>query len=159
MTAAPPQLAFIGFGEAAEAFATGWGRATALGCRAFDIRPEQGGDALPGERARRSGVTLAATRADALSDAAAVFCLVTADQALAAADECADLLAPGCLWLDGNSCAPGAKRRAATRIEAAGGRYVDLAIMAPVYPKMHKVPLLIAGPHAQTAAPCWPGWE
>ncbi len=34
-------------------------------------------------------------------------------------------------------------------IGAAGGRYVDVAVMAPVYPKQHLVPLLVSGPEAQ----------
>jgi len=37
----------------------------------------------------------------------------------------------------------------AEKIEAAGGRYVDVAVMAPVYPKLHKTPLLLSGPHAE----------
>jgi 3-hydroxyisobutyrate dehydrogenase-like beta-hydroxyacid dehydrogenase len=80
-----------------------------------------------------------------------VFCLVTADQALAAAATCAAHLPPGTLWLDGNSCAPDTKRKAAALIEAAGGAYVDLAIMAPVHPRLHRTPGLIAGPHVERA--------
>ena len=144
-----PRLAFIGFGEAAEAFATGWGSERMATATAFDVKDT----GLPGQRAERTGVALAASRSDALGRAEAVFCLVTADRAVAAAEECAGLLPPGCFWFDGNSCSPGAKRRAAQVIDAAGGRYVDVAIMAPVHPKLHRTPLLIAGPHAQEAAP------
>ncbi|WP_327194295.1 NAD(P)-dependent oxidoreductase [Novosphingobium album (ex Hu et al. 2023)] len=48
-----------------------------------------------------------------------------------------------------NSVAPGTKRAAAEVIDAAGGRYVDVAVMAPVRPKCMDVPLLISGPHAE----------
>ncbi|MEI4488764.1 DUF1932 domain-containing protein [Frigidibacter sp. MR17.14] len=143
-------LAFIGFGEAAEAFAKGWGSSVACRTRAFDEKSGPAAD-LPRARAAASGVTLCGTRDDALQGAGAVFCLVTADRATRAAEEAAAALAPGALWLDGNSCSPGAKRRSAEVIEAAGGRYVDVAIMAPVYPKLHETPLLIAGPHAVAA--------
>ncbi|MBV9287326.1 MAG: DUF1932 domain-containing protein, partial [Hyphomicrobiales bacterium] len=34
----------------------------------------------------------------------------------------------------------------------AGARYVDVAVMAPVHPRLHKAPLLISGPHAEAAA-------
>lgn len=147
-------LSFIGFGEAAEAISTGWGKSVAGKAAGFDIKSQQPQSAaLPRERAARAGVQLHEDRAPALSGAKAVFCLVTADQAEKAAEECAALLPEGAFWFDGNSCSPGAKRRAAATIEAAGGRYVDVAIMAPVYPKMHRVPLLIAGPHAEDAAP------
>ncbi|MGN7295536.1 DUF1932 domain-containing protein [Rhizobium sp. SAFR-030] len=147
-----PKIAFIGFGEAAEAFAKGWGKDVSAGLRAYDEKcddPEA--RVQPEGRAETSGVVLAADRAAALSEAGAVFCLVTADRAVLAAEQAAPHLAPGALWLDGNSCSPGAKRRSAEIVEAAGGRYVDVAIMAPVYPKMHRTPLLVAGPHADEA--------
>jgi 3-hydroxyisobutyrate dehydrogenase-like beta-hydroxyacid dehydrogenase len=51
-----------------------------------------------------------------------------------------------------NSVAPDTKREAAAAIEAAGGRYVDVAVMAPVE-KGLAVPLLISGPHALAAQP------
>ena len=142
-------IAFIGFGEAAEAFAKGWNRP---GLRAFDEKVEDAqAAALPLSRAAATGVTLAPDRATALEGAGAVFCLVTADRAVLAAEQAAPHLPHGALWLDGNSCSPGAKRRAAAVIESAGGRYVDLAIMAPVYPRLHRTPLLVAGPHADAA--------
>lgn len=142
-----PKIGFIGFGEAAEAFAKGWGPQIAGGLLAWDAAV----GARPRQRADATGVVLAADRAAALSGAGAVFCLVTADRATEAAAQAVADLAPGALWLDGNSCSPGAKRQSAALIEAAGGRYVDVAIMAPVYPKLHRTPLLIAGPHADAA--------
>jgi 3-hydroxyisobutyrate dehydrogenase-like beta-hydroxyacid dehydrogenase len=51
-----------------------------------------------------------------------------------------------------NSVAPDTKRAAARAIEAAGGRYVDVAVMAPVHPARHAVPLLVSGPHADEGA-------
>ena len=147
------KLAFIGFGEAAEAFATGWGSDVAARTRAYDIKCDDPATAaMPQARAGRAGVALAANRASALAGAGAVFCLVTADRAVEAAEQAAGSLAPGAFWFDGNSCSPGAKRRAAGIVEAAGGRYVDVAIMAPVHPKLHHTPLLIAGSHAAEAA-------
>jgi 3-hydroxyisobutyrate dehydrogenase-like beta-hydroxyacid dehydrogenase len=47
-----------------------------------------------------------------------------------------------------NSVAPETKREAAAVIAAAGGRYVDVAVLAPVDPARMAVPLLLAGPHA-----------
>jgi 3-hydroxyisobutyrate dehydrogenase-like beta-hydroxyacid dehydrogenase len=135
----------IGFGEAAQAFVSGWTGAgvcpTTL--RAHDLKWR---DAAPVSAGR--GVAPAATPADALAGAAAVFCLVTADQALAAARAAAPHLPPGVLWFDGNSCAPSTKQQAALVIDGAGGRYVDLAIMSPVHPALHRVPLLVSGPAA-----------
>lgn len=145
-----PQLAFIGFGEAAEAFMKGLGQNLPFEVHAFDENQDSEG-ATPRRRATATGVLLEADRADALRDAAMVFCLVTADRAVAAAEQAAPHLNKGAFWFDGNSCSPGAKRHAAEIIRAAGGRYVDVAIMSPVYPKLHRTPLLIAGPHASEA--------
>lgn len=137
-------LAFIGFGEAGRAFADGIERAALASVTGFDLRP------LASEMGALA-VTPCADRARALAGAASVWCLVTADRAEAAAGECAGALEPGALWFDGNSCSPGTKARAAALIEGAGGRYVDVAIMAPVHPLAARVPLLIAGPHAAAA--------
>jgi 3-hydroxyisobutyrate dehydrogenase-like beta-hydroxyacid dehydrogenase len=149
-----PRLGFIGFGEAGEAFATGWGQEIASLARAYDEKCDVPGSAGQlQERASRCGVMLVRDRAAALAGTDAVFCLVTADRAVLAAEQAAPFLQAGAFWFDGNSCSPGAKRRAAEIIEAAGGRYVDVAIMAPVYPKLHRTPLLIGGPHARAALP------
>ena len=142
-------IALIGFGEAGRTFAAGWGSGAAPDLRACDLRAAE-----PGlqEAARAAGITCHSHPGPALAGAAVAFCLVTADQALAAARAAADVLPAGLLWLDGNSCAPGTKRRAAAVIEAVGGHYVDLAVMAPVAVRGHRTPCLLAGPQAVAAA-------
>ncbi|MCJ8520904.1 3-hydroxyisobutyrate dehydrogenase-like beta-hydroxyacid dehydrogenase [Pseudorhizobium tarimense] len=146
-------LAFVGFGEAAHAFASGWQLSEATEVGAYDVKladPEAA--ALVLERCREAGVVPMKQMGQALDRVGLVFCLVTADQAFAAACAGAEHLPSGALWLDGNSCAPQTKQKAAEVIERAGGRYVDVAVMAPVYPKRHQVPLLLSGPHAEEAA-------
>ena len=135
-------VAIIGFGEAGMALAP----AGALG---FDLRD----DLHKRADFDRCGVRRCDTAAEALADASFVVSLVTADQALAAARAAAPYLQPGALWLDGNSIAPETKRAAAKAIEAAGARYVDVAIMAPVHSARRAVPMLLAGPHATSAKP------
>ena len=133
---------FIGFGEAGAAFAVPGGVA-------YDVKTDDPATAAVKRRDYDSaGVRGADAAADALADATCVFCLVTADQAVAAARTGAPSLAADTLWLDMNSVAPGTKRAATEAIEAAGGRYVDVAVMAPVDPARLAVPLLVAGPHA-----------
>lgn len=139
-------VTFIGFGEAGRAFAQ-------PGARAFDRNTL--GDTMRAEMLAayaEHAVDGVDDPKQALVQADVVLCLVTADQAVAAAHDYAPMLAPGALWLDMNSVAPGSKRRAAELIEAAGGRYADVAVMAPVLPKRRAVPLLVSGPHAQAAA-------
>lgn len=144
-------IAFIGFGEAAQAIAQGWGKARCAGARVFDLKldgdrqPDGAGGTAIRAAAGASGL-ICADRATTLAGARHVLCLVTADQAVAAARQAAAHLAPDTIWYDGNSCAPDSKREAAAIIGAAGGLYVDLAIMAPIHPRLHRTPMLVAGP-------------
>ncbi|KAA9008340.1 NAD(P)-dependent oxidoreductase [Histidinibacterium aquaticum] len=145
-------LAFVGFGEAATAFLDGWGDLRPRQVTAVDIKAGDPATA-PEMTARfdRCEVDGHAEPGSALGGVEVVFSVVTADQALAAAEAAAPVLSPGTLWLDCNSCAPETKRAAADVIEGAGGRYVDVAVMSPVHPKRHHVPLLLAGPRAAEA--------
>ncbi len=99
-----------------------------------------------------AGVRGHAEPGPALQGARLVFCLVTADQAFRATQAAAPHLEPGAFWFDGNSCSPETKRSSAQLIAAAGGRYVDVAIMAAVHPKLNHTPLLLAGEWAVDAA-------
>lgn len=139
-----PRVALIGFGEAGEAFARspGWRGET----RAWDILPERRAAMA------RCGVETADNADEALADRVFLLSLVTADAALEAARTYAPLRPEGALWCDMNSVAPETKREAAAVIEAAGGRYVDVAVMAPV-DKALAVPLLLSGPHSSAAQP------
>ncbi|MEP4291210.1 MAG: DUF1932 domain-containing protein, partial [Rhizobiaceae bacterium] len=58
---------------------------------------------------------------------------------------------PGTLFFDCNSCAPDTKRASAKLIEADGGRYMDVAVMAPVQSKLHRTKIHISGPHSRDA--------
>jgi 3-hydroxyisobutyrate dehydrogenase-like beta-hydroxyacid dehydrogenase len=146
------RLALIGFGEAARAFAAEFGAARPASIGAFDRKT---GDAATRAEMIAAydahGIAGATDPAGALAGAEAVLCLVTADQALAAAQAATPHLAPGTWWFDGNSCAPQTKRRAADLIAARGGRYVDMAIMAPVHPRGLGVPILVSGPDCERA--------
>lgn len=138
-------ISFIGFGEVGRAFAQ-------AGARAFDRKTDDAASRDEMQAAyANAGVDGAETADAALSGAAAVLSLVSADQALAVARDYSAFLEPGALWLDMNSVAPDTKRAAAEAIEAAGGRYVDVAILAPVHPAGRGVPLLVSGPHADAA--------
>lgn len=148
-----PSIAMIGFGEASTAFFGGWELAGAGRVTAYDIKIADPAQASAmAARYASTGVVGCQSPAEALAPADAVFCLVTADQALVAAEAAAPDLRPGTFWFDGNSCAPDTKRAASRVIEAAGGRYVDVAVMAPVHPARHRTPLLLAGAHSEDAA-------
>lgn len=137
------RVAQIGFGEAGSTFAMAgaWGAAS----HAFDVLPVRAGPMAA------AGVSACASLAGALERAPLVLSLVTADAALSVARQAAPFLAPGALFCDMNSVAPETKRAASWAIEAAGGRYVDVAIMAPVDPQRLAVPLLLSGAAAAGA--------
>lgn len=145
-------VSFIGLGEAATAFATPI-RGTARTIRGYDVKLDD-----PATRAAKladfaaAGVSPADDNAGAIDGAGLILSLVTADQALGAAETSAARIAPGALYCDMNSVAPETKRAAAKGIEAAGARYVDVAVMAPVNPARLATPLLVSGPHADDAA-------
>lgn len=144
-------IAFIGFGEAARAIALGWGPSECEKVAAYDLKIKGAAADEVREACLQTSVACSETPKAALAQARHVFCLVTADQAVTAARQSAPYLASGAIWFDGNSCAPDSKREAAQIISEAGGVYIDLAIMAPIHPKLHKTPMLIAGPDSVLA--------
>ena len=149
------QLALIGFGEAAKAFSSGWqSEELGIDVHAYDIKVQS----TESEVARRmredysnTGVTGFDELAAAVKNCGAVFSLVTADQALIAAQSVAECIEQDTFYFDCNSCAPDTKRQSARIINNAGGHYVDVAIIAPVHPRLHKTPTLVSGPFAEQA--------
>ena len=104
------------------------------------------------EHARTSGVELASSHSDLASRADFIVSAVTASQAVPVAKACAPAVMKGAFFLDFNSASPGAKQRAATIIDAAGGRYVEGAVMTSIPPYRIKVPLLLGGAGADALA-------
>src|SRR5208337_600257 len=151
-------IAFVGFGEAARAFLDGWRTIPAFGARvsAYDIKTDSPDpEVRAGKRADYAAANVigASSAPEAVAGAEAVFSVVTADQAHEAAVAALPGLAKDAFLFDCDSCAPQTKERTAREVDAAGGRYVDVAVMAPVHPRLHRTPLLISGPHTQAAAP------
>ena len=151
-------IAFLGFGEAAHAFLEGWRTGPDFKARicAYDIKtdlPDTGVRTAKRADYAAAKVLGASTAAEAVTGAEAIFSVVTADQAHKAAKAALPGLAKGAFFFDCDSCAPQTKLRSSQDVEAAGGRYVDVAVMAAVHPRLHQTPLLISGPHAEAAAP------
>ena len=154
---ATSSIAFLGFGEAAHAFLDGWRMNEGFKARtsAYDIKTDSPDpEARTAQRAGyvAANVIGASSAPDAAAGAEAVVSVVTADQAHQAALAALPGLAKGALFFDCNSCAPQTKARTAMDVDAAGGRYIDVAVMAPVHPRLHRTPLLISGPHVEAAA-------
>lgn len=146
-----PEIRFLGFGEAAQAFSAGFDPSRVAGLGGFDIKTQGAGATDKQAEFAKAGVTCGATTAEGLSGADAIFSLVTADQAHKAACEAAKVIQGRPLFFDCNSCSPQAKIKSAQAVEAAGGRYVDVAVMQPVHPTLHRTPIILSGPHAADA--------
>lgn len=137
------RLTLIGYGEAGRTFARAarWDAAALV----FDIKAAAQANGVD------DGMSVFNSLPDALAGSRVVVSLVSADQALIAAQNAAHHITPGAHYFDMNSVAPDTKSVAAAVIEAAGGRYVDVAIMAPVNSARLNVPLLVSGPDADRA--------
>ncbi len=105
------------------------------------------------ERARRDGVALASDAASAVSGADLVISAVTASATRDAAASAAPALPRGAFLLDVNSASPRAKAECGALVNAAGGRYVESAVMTSVPPYGIRVPMLLGGPDAAALAP------
>ncbi len=146
------QIGLVGYGEVGRILAEDL-REQDIRVAAYDIK--LGGDRqVPlREHAARFGVALAGSHAELAESADFVISAVTASQAVPVAQACAPAIRQGAWFLDFNSASPGAKRRAAALIDAAGGRYVEGAVMTSVPPYRIKVPLLLGGRGARELAP------
>ena len=152
MSSNKPRLCFIGFGEAGQAIAAGLRDAGVEHIAAWDILfPEDRGAALK-HAGETIGARLATSAADAVVHSDIIVSAVTAASSIDAAQSVAPHLSGNPYFLDVNSVSPGRKRAAAKMLEGAA-RYVDVAILAPIHPKRHQTPLLLAGPHAQSVMP------
>jgi 3-hydroxyisobutyrate dehydrogenase-like beta-hydroxyacid dehydrogenase len=151
------RIAFLGFGEAAQAFLKGWRSQPRFAAHvtAYDVKSDSADSRVRDAKSAEyfsACVEGGRSAPAALAGARLVFSVVTADQAEAAALAALPGLERGALYFDCNSCAPQTKARIAERVEAAGGRYVDAAVMSPVHPRLHRTPMLLSGPHAVDAA-------
>jgi 3-hydroxyisobutyrate dehydrogenase-like beta-hydroxyacid dehydrogenase len=147
------RIAFIGFGEAGQTISRGLAAEAKPAIRAYDILFGQPAGAPLEAAARALGVQMARDHADAVRRADLVFLAVTASSSLEAARSCLPGLAKGQLFLDVNSVSPKRKIETAALVAPTGAAYVDVAVMAPAAPYLHKVPCLIGGPGAALLAP------
>lgn len=141
-------IAFIGFGEAGQTFAADLVKAGLGSISAFDLRFLDSTDLEPRARARELGVRVGRSIADATKGAEVIVSAATASAAVDVAEETARAINSGQYFLDLNSAAPGAKRKAAQAIKTAGGRFVDGAVMSPIPPHGIRVPIACSGVHA-----------
>jgi 3-hydroxyisobutyrate dehydrogenase-like beta-hydroxyacid dehydrogenase len=135
------RIGFVGFGEAAYHIAKGLRQPGIASISAFDIN-------VTGQlrqRARETETRLVETNRELAESCDVMMSAVTANQAAHAAEQNAPYLTAGHIYADLNSVSPGLKQSIARGIEASGARFAEIAMMAPVPPYGHKVPMLAGG--------------
>ena len=139
-------LGFVGFGEAAFHLAKGLRDAGVKRTVAFDIHMHTVG---LGEkiqaRAQESGTGLVEFSAALPAAADVIISAVTADQAVDAAKQTAPYLTPRHIYADLNSVSPRTKEKVGEIISRSGARFVEIAVMGPIPPHLHKTPMLLGG--------------
>ena len=149
MRPSAPPFAVIGFSEVGSSLCIGWNR---YSVRGFDTKQTNLDlNAAKCAEMQDLSVETAEDVRSAVQEADLIFSTVTADQAFDAALSAAPWLRLGAFFFDLNSCAPITKQKSAAVIEAAGGRYVDIAVMATVTSDYHHTPMLICGDHSGAA--------
>ena len=145
-------ICFIGFGEAGQAIASGLREAGVETMSAWDILfPQREGEKLR-QAAEANGVRCAGSAAEAVRGADMIISAVTAASSVEAAQSVKQHLASQPYFLDINPVSPVRKQETAKLLGMAA-RYVDVAVLAPIYPARHQTPMLLAGAHAETVAP------
>jgi 3-hydroxyisobutyrate dehydrogenase-like beta-hydroxyacid dehydrogenase len=145
----PPVVGFIGFGEAGSTLARGLRSAGIERIFAYDIKL---GDPLIRDRAREAQTTIVDSSSDLAEAATILFSTVTSSSALDAAREAVAYLSPQHTYADLNSVSPALKQDIERVVNATGATFVEAAVMAPVKPYGHQVPMLLGGEGAAAFA-------
>jgi 3-hydroxyisobutyrate dehydrogenase-like beta-hydroxyacid dehydrogenase len=157
-------VALIGLGEVGRVFAEDLGTAEPaqperLRITAWDIAfADPGSPAACNAALLSDAVVVSPSAVDAVAGAALVVSAVTAANCVEAARAAAYGITPGTWFFDLNSSSPAHKQAAAQVIEAAGGYYVEAALMSPIGPRRLASPFLLGGPRADGFAQAAPSF-
>jgi 3-hydroxyisobutyrate dehydrogenase-like beta-hydroxyacid dehydrogenase len=153
-------IGLIGYGEVGKIFSAGLRDKPGVAAMAvWDLKLANPATQVSElAHAATAGVT-AQTSVQALCEAShLVISAVTASNTLAVAQEAAQFIRPGTIFLDLNSASPGTKQQCAALIDAAGAHYVEAGVMTSVPPYGIKVPMLLGGAKAGELALLLVSW-
>ncbi len=141
-----PAIGFIGFGEAGYTIAKGLRESGVDRISAYDIATDTADRGpLIRERARLSQTKLLPSSAAIAAASDILFSTVTSSSSLDAARQTQPFLESRHIYADLNSVSPARKREVADVVRAGGAGFVEAAVMAPVQPYGHRVPMLLGG--------------
>ncbi len=148
------RVGLIGYGEVGKNFAVGLlGKPGVAGVSAWDLKfvaPQTGSTEL--QHAAAHGIGACASARALCESSDLIISAVTASSTLAVAQEAAQHIRQGAVFLDLNSASPGTKQQAGALIDAAGASYVEAGVMTSVPPYGIKVPMLLGGQQAAALA-------
>ncbi len=155
------QIGIVGYGEVGKIFAAGLlAKAGVASVAAWDLKfknEARGGIELA--HATAAGVRPCADMPALCEASSFLISAVTASNTLAVAQEAAEWIRPGTVFLDLNSASPGTKKQCAALIDAAGGPYVEAGVMTSVPPYGVRVPMLLGGVPSQNLHSLLLNWE
>ena len=139
-------IGFVGFGEAAFHIAKGLRQPGIGRITAYDIHTHTSGlGEKIRQRAGETGTRLVESNEQLIRSSEIILSAVTSNQAACAAEQNAPYLHSSLLYADLNSVSPALKQSLARTITATGARFVEVAMMTPVPPYGHRVPMLAGG--------------
>jgi 3-hydroxyisobutyrate dehydrogenase-like beta-hydroxyacid dehydrogenase len=154
-------IGIIGYGEVGKIFAAGLkAKPGVVSMAAWDVKfthDASGGVELA--HAAQNSVHACASMQALCEASSFIISAVTASNTLAVAQEAANFIKPGTVFLDLNSASPGCKQQCAALIDAAGGLYVEAGVMTSVPPYGIQVPMLLGGLPAKNLASLLQNWE
>ncbi|OOG58142.1 NAD(P)-dependent oxidoreductase [Polaromonas sp. C04] len=156
----PQHIGLIGYGEVGKTFSAGLkDKPGVAGTGAWDLKFAAAATQGP-ERAHaaQAGVTVHDSMGALCAASDLIVSAVTASNTLAVAQEAAQHIRPGTLFLDLNSASPGTKEQCAALIDARGAHYVEAGVMTSVPPYGIRVPMLLGGAHAAALAGVLTAW-
>jgi 3-hydroxyisobutyrate dehydrogenase-like beta-hydroxyacid dehydrogenase len=136
-----PNIGFVGFGEAGSTIARGLRSSGVERVFAYDIKPKTS-----------DIVTIVESPQALAASSDVIFSAVTSSSALDAATQNAPFLTSRHMYADINSVSPALKQEIDRVIGATEASFVEVAVMAPVQPYGHTVPMLIGGAGARAFA-------
>lgn len=139
-------IGFVGFGEAGFHLAKGLRSGCAAQICAYDIQAKSLEKIQL--RAAEAEIELVDSNQLLAEKCDVILSTVTANKAMEAAQQNAPYLNEKHLYADLNSISPKLKQSIGALIDGRGARFVEIAIMSPVPPHGHQVPMFLGGKSA-----------
>lgn len=141
-----PIIGFIGLGEAAFHICNGLNKEGIQTIYSYDVQADHPvtGPMIQ-QRAEEAGVILVGSLQELVSKSTIIFCATSAKYAVSIAEQVGIYINSEKIYVDLNSASPSVKKEIAKIINNNAGRFVDGAIMEPVPPHKHKVPIFVSG--------------